>query len=144
MLVVKHKHFAMGTALAAIIGFGLLAGNDVKADTIDPFLVQAPPTTTTDPMYRKRVPIEVFCADSQVLHEVLAEEYNETPVAMSINQDSQNGVGPEGAYLIWFTNPDRTTFSIVSDGGAGISCIVFSGSCDVGNCFIPSGSLWAS
>ena len=142
MLVVKHKHFAMGTALAAIIGFGLLAGNDVKADTVDPFAVQAPQSPSST-MYRKRVPLEVFCADSNILYEVLEEEYDESPVAMSINQRNENGgIGPEGAYLMWFTNADRSTFSIVSDGGAGISCIVFSGSCDIGNCFIPNGSLW--
>ncbi len=140
MLVVKHKHFAMGTALAAIIGFGLLAGNDVKADTIDPFAVQAQSPSST--MYQKRVALEVFCANSEILYEVLEEEYGESPVAMSINQSSQNGIGPEGAYLIWFANADRSTFSIVSDGGAGVSCIVFSGSCDIGNCFIPNGSLW--
>ena len=144
MLVAKHKHFAMGTALAAIIGFGLLAGNDVKADTIDPFAVQAP-TPPTSPMYRKTVPLDVFCAESEILHEVLAKEYGETPIAMSINQTAPHGgVGPEGAYLIWFTNVDRTSFSLVSDGGAGVSCIVFSGSCDIGNCFIPNGSLWSS
>ena len=139
MLVVKHKHFAMGTALAAIIGFGLLAGNDVKADTIDPFaLAQAP-----EGMIQKRVPINVFCADSATIHEVLEEEYGETPIAMSVNERKENGnIGPEGAYLLWFTNPERTTFSIVSDGGMGVSCILLSGACAPGDCFVPSVSLW--
>ena len=137
MRTINHRWFAMGTAIFALFGLGLLAANDVKAD---PFTVQAQPENG---MIQKRVPINVFCGDSAVIHEVLEQEYGETPIAMSVNERKENGnIGPEGAYLLWFTNPDRTTFSIVSDGGMGVSCILLSGACAPGDCFVPSVSLW--
>ena len=136
MRTINHRWFAMGTAVVALFGLGLLAANDVKAD---PFTVQAP---APNGMIQKRVPIDVFCADSAIIHEVLEEEYGETPIAMSVNERKENGVGPEGAYLLWFTNHERTTFSIVSDGGMGVSCILLSGACAPGDCFVPSVSLW--
>ena len=137
---INHKWFAMGTAIVALFGLGLLAANDVKAD---PFIVQAQtPPPVPQGMIQKRVPIDVFCADSAIIHEVLEEEYRETPIAMSVNTAKENGIGPEGAYLLWFTNVERTTFSIVSDGGMGVSCILLSGACAPGDCFVPSVSLW--
>ncbi len=131
MLVVNHKHFAMGTALAALFGLGLLAANDVKA--------QETPSLQESPLLQKRVPMEVFCGETNVVHEILARQYGEYPIAMSVNSKDPNGnVGPAGSYMIWFVNEERTTFSIVSDGGMGVSCIILAGSCSRGNCFIPN------
>lgn len=131
MIVVRHKHFAMFTAIIALFGLGLLAGNDVKAQE-----------NAENPLIKKTVPLDVYCGETEKVHLILDRVYDETPVAMSWNLDDEAGRGPEGAYTVWFTNPDRTSFSIVSDGGMGVSCILITGNCEDGNCFIPSASLW--
>ena len=120
----------MAIAVVALFGLGLLAANDVKA--------QETPLPQNPPLLQKRVPMEVFCGDTNVVHEILAKEYDEYPIAMSVNSRPNGNIGPEGSYLIWFVNEERTTFSIVSDGGMGVSCILLSGSCSRGNCFIPN------
>ena len=116
MLAVKHKHFAVALFVIALFGFALLAGTDAKAQEI--------------PLERHTVPIEVICGETNALHALLAKDYGEYPIAMSINS--------KGNYLVWFVNEERTTFSIVSESGEGISCVLMAGSCTKGNCFIPN------
>ncbi len=135
MKVVKHKKFAMGTALAALMGFGLVAGEDVMAQQV-PELPK---------IVKKTAPIDVYCTVDTYMVDYLATEHGEYPIAMSLNHHRyapNNTVGPEGKAIIWFTNKDRSSFSIVADGGMGVSCLLLSGNCESTECFIPSAHLW--
>ena len=131
MRTIHHKWFAATTAVVALFGLGLLAATDVKAQE-----------NAENPLVKKTVPLDVYCGETEKVHMILDRVYNETPVAMSWNLENEKGLGPEGAYTVWFTNPERSTFSIVSDGGMGVSCILITGNCEEGNCFIPNASLW--
>lgn len=73
---------------------------------------------------------KVKCGSTLTVYELLEKEYKEKPVAIAINDVQE--------VLVWFTNQERTTMTIVIDYPAGFSCMIMSAECPNGECYIPS------
>ena len=74
-------------------------------------------------------PIPMVCAkDTRDMYRALKKTHGEEPVALGFS-----GSGPVA--VVWFTDPDRTTLSIVIDGPTE-SCMIFSTRCLPGDCFV--------
>jgi hypothetical protein len=69
------------------------------------------------------------CADdAKTMYEAILDVRNERPhvYAFLTNMNS----------VVWFTNPDNSTVSIVVDTPVN-SCMIYSGECLNGDCFLP-------
>ena len=72
-------------------------------------------------------PLPIVCGTTHDLYKALMETHGETPIALGFSV-SQTAV-------VWFTNEDRTTLSIVIDAPTE-SCMIYSTRCLAGDCFI--------
>ena len=72
-------------------------------------------------------PLPIVCGTTQALYGALMETHGETPLALgfSVNQTA----------VVWFSNEDRTTLSIVIDTPTE-SCMIYSTRCLAGDCFM--------
>jgi len=75
----------------------------------------------------KHVPIPMICGDTRVMYEELAKTHGEFPVMLSFSE--------KHTAVVWFSNEDRSTMSIVIDTPAQ-SCLVYTSTCLPGDCFI--------
>lgn len=80
-----------------------------------------------DGLTGERVPLPLICGDTRVLYESLSTTHNELPVAI--------GFTTADTAVVWFTNPERTTLSIVIDAPTR-SCIIYSSKCLPGDCWL--------
>ena len=72
-------------------------------------------------------PLPIVCGTTNALYGALMETHGETPLALgfSVNQTA----------VVWFSNKDRTTLSIVIDTPTE-SCMIYSTRCLAGDCFM--------
>ena len=72
-------------------------------------------------------PLPIVCGTTQALYKALMETHGEDPIALgfSVNQTA----------VVWFSNEDRTTLSIVIDTPRE-SCMIYSTRCLAGDCFM--------
>lgn len=110
-----HKYGAITTLIISILGFALLAGYSKQAE--------AQPS----PFPRSTAEIDVYCGYTQDVYKHLKEAWGEEPVVGAMNIASA---------LVWFTNESRSTMTIVTDRPDGISCIIHTGVCPEGMCFM--------
>ena len=75
----------------------------------------------------ENITIPVICGDTRVLYTELAETHGEYPVAI--------GFTTNDTAVVWFTNEDRTTLSIVIDTPRQ-SCMLYTTSCLDGDCYL--------
>ena len=76
----------------------------------------------------------LICAeDARDLYRALKKTHGEDPIAFGFSNHP-------GVALIWFTDPDRTTLSIVVDA-PNESCMIFSTRCLPGDCFVGAPEL---
>ena len=82
-----------------------------------------------DGLEGRNQPIPMICAkDARDMYKALKMTHGEEPVALGFS-----GSGPVA--VVWFTNEDRTTLSIVIDA-PNESCMIFSTRCMPGDCFV--------
>ena len=78
--------------------------------------------------------IPMICADdARDLYNALKKTHGEHPVAFGFSNQ-----GPLA--VVWFTDPDRTTLSIVIDA-PNESCMIFSTRCLPGDCYVSGPQL---
>ena len=79
--------------------------------------------------------IPMICAeDARDLYNALKKTHGEHPVAFGFSNQAHLAV-------IWFTDPSRTTLSIVVDAPTE-SCMIFSTRCLPGDCFVTGPELY--
>ena len=84
-----------------------------------------------DGLEGRNQPIPMICAkDTRDMYRALKNTHGEEPVVLGFS-----GSGPVA--VVWFTNEDRTTLSIVIDAPSE-SCMIFSTRCMPGDCFVPA------
>jgi len=115
-----HKNGIWVTVAVSLLGLGLLAG-------ISASHAQEKRKYNLEKFDRE---IEVTCGPTLDVYEVLDKYYGEKPVAMALN-DIQEA-------MVWFTNEKGTTMTIVMDFPNSVSCMMFSGECAEGECFIQN------
>lgn len=74
----------------------------------------------------------MVCGDTETLYKALKADHNEDPMVLGFNKTY-------GA-VVWFSNPERTSLSIVIDTPAR-SCLIYSTRCLPGDCFVPASEL---
>jgi len=79
----------------------------------------------------KRVPVPMICGDTSDLYRALTEDHNEVPVIVAFSQGE--------TAVVWFTNPDKSTMSLVIDRPNGKSCMIYSTKCYDGDCYLTPG-----
>ena len=75
----------------------------------------------------ENITIPVICGDTRVMYNELAETHGEYPVAI--------GFTTNDTAVVWFTNEDRSTLSIVIDA-LRQSCMIFTSRCLEGDCYM--------
>ena len=75
----------------------------------------------------ENITIPVICGDTRVMYNELAETHGEYPVAI--------GFTTNDTAVVWFTNEDRSTLSIVIDA-LRQSCMIFTSTCLEGDCYL--------
>ena len=79
-------------------------------------------------------PIPMICApDARTLYNALYDTHSENPVVFGFSNQGHVAV-------VWFTDPDRTTLSIVIDTPTE-SCMIFSTRCLPGDCYVTGPKL---
>ena len=82
-----------------------------------------------DGLEGRNQPIPMICAkDTRDMYNALKKTHGEEPVMIGFSNS-----GPVA--VVWFTNEDRTTLSIVIDAPSE-SCMIFSTRCLPGDCLI--------
>jgi len=76
--------------------------------------------------------IPVICGDSRILYQELTEVHGEVPARIAFTTDE--------VLVVWFTNSEQTTMSLVIDSPTG-SCLIYSARCYGGDCFITPGKV---
>ena len=74
----------------------------------------------------------MICGKTEVLYKALKDDHNEHPMVLGFSK-SQSAV-------VWFTDPERTSLSIVVDTPLR-SCLIYSTRCLNGDCFVPAPEL---
>ena len=109
----------------------------MKAMILGAALLAAPAfgqQTMPEGLKGRNQPIPMVCADdARDLYNALKKTHGEHPVAFGFS-----GSGPVA--VVWFTDPDRTTLSIVIDAPTE-SCMIFSTRCLPGDCFVTGPKL---
>ena len=76
-------------------------------------------------------PLPLICAkDTTDMYRALKKTHGEEPVILGFSNSGYVAV-------VWFTNPDRSTLSIVVDSPME-SCMIFSTRCLPGDCFVEA------
>jgi hypothetical protein len=73
------------------------------------------------------IEIPVICGDTMVMYRELLDTHGEVPVAI--------GFTDRDTAVVWFTNEDRTTLSVVIDT-PGRSCMIYTSTCYEGDCYM--------
>jgi hypothetical protein len=75
--------------------------------------------------------VPMICADdARDMYNALKKTHGEEPVILGFSSS-----GPVA--VVWFTDPDKSTLSIVVDA-PDKSCMIFSTRCLPGDCFVPA------
>ena len=72
-------------------------------------------------------PLPIVCGSTTDLYNALMETHGENPIAL--------GFSLSHTAVVWFTNEERTSLSIVIDSPTE-SCMIFSTRCLAGDCFM--------
>ena len=76
----------------------------------------------------KHVPMPLICGDTRDLYRALTEDHNEVPVALAFSEGE--------TAVVWFTNPEKSSMSLVIDRPNGRSCMIYSTKCFEGDCYM--------
>lgn len=94
-------------------------------------LAQSPANVMPEGLKGENRTIPMICADdARDMYNALKKTHGEEPVMLGFSS-----AGPVA--VVWFTDPDRTTLSIVIDA-PNESCMIFSTRCLPGDCFVPA------
>ena len=110
----EHQGFLSFTAILLV--FGLAAGASVACANELP-----------EGLKGEQIEIPVICGDTVVMYRELYETHGEVPVAI--------GFTNRNTAVVWFTNEDRTTMSIVIDTPHR-SCMMYTSTCTEGDCYM--------
>ena len=109
----------------------------MKAMILGAALLAAPAfgqQTMPEGLEGRNQPVPMICADdARDLYNALKKTHGEHPVAFGFSNQ-----GPIA--VVWFTDPDRTTLSIVIDA-PNESCMIFSTRCLPGDCYVTGPEL---
>ncbi len=75
----------------------------------------------------EKIEIPMICGDTIVMYRELLDTHGEVPVVI--------GFTDRNTAVVWFTNEDRTTLSVVIDT-PGRSCMIYTSTCIEGDCFM--------
>ena len=81
----------------------------------------------------RNVPIPMVCGDTRDLYQALGKTHSEVPVVIAFSE--------RDTAVVWFTNADRTTMSVVIDTPEGESCMIYSTRCREGDCHLTPGEV---
>jgi len=81
----------------------------------------------------RNVPIPMVCGDTRDLYNALGETHAEVPVVIAFSQGD--------TAVVWFTNAEKTTMSVVIDSPSGESCMIYSTRCREGDCHLTPGEV---
>ena len=110
----EYQGFLSFTAI--ILVFGLAAGASVAC-------AQELPEGLTG----EKIEIPVICGDTMVMYRELLETHGEVPVVI--------GFTDRNTAVVWFTNEDRSTMSVVIDTPHR-SCMIYTSTCIEGDCYM--------
>ena len=114
------------TFLVSLVLLGVLSGLSIRANAQDGL-----PDGLTGEM--RQTPM--ICGDTETLYKALKNDHGEDPMALGFNKTY-------GA-VVWFSNPERTSLSIVIDTPVR-SCLIYSTRCLPGDCFVMAEELVSS
>jgi len=94
---------------------------------------QSPSNVMPEGLFGTHKNVPLICAENaEDMYNALRDTHNERPYVMAFLGNMNS--------VVWFTDPEHTTVSIVVDTPAG-SCMVFSGNCLPGDCFIQGANI---
>lgn len=120
------RHQGAVSFVLALLLLGALSGLSIRANAQDGL-----PEGLTGEM--RQTPM--ICGDTKTLYKALKEDHGEDPMVLGFNKTY-------GA-VVWFSNPDRTSLSIVIDTPVR-SCLIYSTRCLPGDCFVLAEELVSS
>jgi len=114
------------TFVVSLILLGVLSGLSINANAQDGL---------PDGLKGEMRQTPMICGDTKTLYKALKEDHGEDPMVLGFNKTY-------GA-VVWFSNPDRTSLSIVIDTPVR-SCLIYSTRCLPGDCFVLAEELVSS